>query len=137
MAAGAVLPEEDALPGAEAEAAIGKGNDFGGAGEGHFDMTGHIVRAFVSMRKMRVVFGDQAVDKTLQITTCGRICIFHDHQAAAGVAAEDGNRSFFHSGLPQALFDPGGKFARGFARCADFDLFSKYSHLASLERYVR
>ena len=42
-----MLPEEDALPGAEAEAASDEGDDLGRAGERHLDVARHIIMAFI------------------------------------------------------------------------------------------
>ena len=91
MTARAVLPKEDTLPGAKAEAAIHKGYDFCGTRERHFDMAGHIIGSFVGMGEMWVVFRNKTINEAFQVSARRRIGILHNHQTRAGMAAEHGH----------------------------------------------
>ena len=88
-----MLPKENTLPCAEAEAPIDKRDHFGSARQCHFNMTGHIIGPFEGVRKIGIVFGDEAINETLEISTRRRIGVFHNHQTAAGMAAKDSDRA--------------------------------------------
>ena len=128
MAAGAVLPEEDARPGAEAEAASDEGDDLGRAGERHLDVAGHVVGTFVGVCEVRIVFGHEAVDEAFQITARRRIRVFHDNETAAGVAAKDSHGALVEAGFEERFLDHVGELRRRFTRSGDDDLFGKGGH---------
>ena len=64
-----VLPQKDTLPGAKAESSIGKGDDLRGTRECHLDVTGHIIRAFMSMDKLWVVIRDKIIHEDFKVTS--------------------------------------------------------------------
>ncbi len=128
MAAGAVLPEEDALPGAEAEAASDEGDDLGRAGERHFNVTRHVVGALIRVGKVRIVLRNEPIDEAFQITTRRRIRVFHDDETAAGVAAKDSHGALVEAGFEKRFLDHVGELGRRFTRSGDDDLFGKGGH---------
>lgn len=89
MWSGAVLPEEEPLPCAKQERALGEWNEFRTPRKGHLDMAGHIVRPFVGVGEMSIVVGNQSIHKSLEIMAGTGIGVFHQYEAAAGVAAKD------------------------------------------------
>ncbi len=94
-----VFPEKNALPCSQAEAAVVKRDDLCCAGEGHFDMTRHVVRAFEGVGVVGVMLGDELVHEVVQIDAGARIGILHDDQTATGVLAKNG-----HGACPEACF---------------------------------
>jgi len=94
-----MLPEKDPLPRAEAQTAANKRDHFCRPCQRHFDVTRHIIGPFVRMRKIRVILWYEAIDEALQIAARGRVGIFHNDQAATGMAAKDRNRTFAQTGL--------------------------------------
>lgn len=128
MAAGTVLPEEDALPGAKAEAAVGKRDHLGGAGKRHLDVAWHIVGAFVGVGKVGIVFRHQTVDETLEVAARGGVGVFHNDEAAARVAAKHGHGALVEAGLEERLFNQVGKLSRRFTWRCHGDFFGKDGH---------
>jgi len=128
MAAHAVLPEEDALPGAEAEATVCERNHFGRAGERHLNVARHVVGTLIGVGEVGVVFRHEAIDKAFEIAPRRRIGVFHNDEATAGVAAKDGDGAFAQSRFEQSFFHHVGKLGGGFTRRGDNDLFGKNRH---------
>lgn len=129
MAALTVLPEEDALPGAEAEATVIEGDDFSRAGERHLDVAGHVVGTLVGVGEVGVVLRHEAVDEAFKVAAGGGVGVFHDNQAAAGMAAEDRDRTFVEARLKERLLNHVGELGRCFAGCGHLDTFGKDGHV--------
>ena len=123
-----VFPQEHALPCAEAEASIDKGDHFRGTGQRHLNMAGHIVGAFVSVGKVGIVLRHQAIDKALEIAPRRRIGVFHNHQTAAGVAAKHRDGALSQAGRAQARSDDLSKLFGRFPRGGDLNLLGKSRH---------
>ena len=104
-----MLPEEHALPCAEAEPPVDEGDDFHRAGQRHLNVARHVIRPLVGMRKVGIILRDEAIDEALQISASRWIGVFHNHQTATGMAAKDGDRALAQAGLAQALFDGRGE----------------------------
>ncbi len=83
-----MLEEEYPLPGSQEHPAAGDRDGLRRSCQGHAKVTGHVIGPLTGMLKPRRVFGDEAVEKFVQIPTGGRVGVFHDHKAAAGVADE-------------------------------------------------
>lgn len=92
-----MLPKKYPLPGSELHPTGADGNDFAGPSERHFDMTRHIIGPFEGVLKVWIIFGDEAVEPTFEISTGRRISILHDDQATAGVLAEYRNGAGGHA----------------------------------------
>lgn len=86
-----VLEEEETLPGPESGCALHDGDDLARTREGHPNVGGHVVGAFVGMSKPRSILGDKAVKEFFQIIPCFRICILHDDEARTGMLNKDGD----------------------------------------------
>lgn len=112
MGRGAVFPQEDALPRAQLHPATSHGDDFTGAGQSHFNVTGHIIGAFQRVPKIRIIFRHEPIQPTLEIPTSCRIGIFHDHQAATRVLAKNGHHPSRDSTRRHNICDLPGHFER-------------------------
>jgi hypothetical protein len=80
------------------------------------------------MRKIRVIFWDKSVDKTLEVSPSGRVCIFHNNKATTGMAAEDGYRAGLQPTSLQTASDCFCNFYRRFSRRTRYDFFSVNTH---------
>ena len=79
-------------------------------------MTRHVVGTFIGMGEMGIVIRHQSIQEILQIPPGGRVRIFHQNQAATGVAAEGGDLAGLQAGRPQRLQDKMGNFVSTLAR---------------------
>jgi hypothetical protein len=91
-----VLEQEQALPSAQLQLACRNWNRFGGSGERHADMTGHIVGTFQSMRKVFFTFRNQSFEKFLEVATRRRVGVLEKKQAGTGVPKKNIHQSCFH-----------------------------------------
>lgn len=73
-----MFPKINALPGAEAEAGISKGNGKINGRESGADMSGHIILAFGGVAKQRIAIRNQAREKTLEILANSWVRVFLD-----------------------------------------------------------
>ena len=85
----AMLPQEDALPGAEHEASSEHRNRQGCRGQCGLDVGRHVVRPFGRVGIERVALRDQALGPTLEIALSRGIRILLDGQARGCVRHED------------------------------------------------
>ena len=88
-----MLKEKYALPGAKKHSAGGDRNGLGGAGEDHAEVARHIVRAFAGVLEPRGILGHEPVEEFMHIPPRGRIGVFHDDQAGAGVPDKNGDNA--------------------------------------------
>jgi hypothetical protein len=116
---GPVLPEETALPGPEEQLTLIEGNGLRGAGEGHFYVAGHVVGAFVDMLEMRIVLLDQPIEPIFEIAASRGVRVFHEDEAATGMATENGDRTGAQTGFLQDRLDETGYFDQAFAPCCE------------------
>lgn len=86
----AVFEEEQALPGAKAEVASNDGHNLAGGGQDGSEMGCHIVRTFQRVDKTFTVFGSETFEIMMEVRARGRVGIFEDDQAGAGVLDENG-----------------------------------------------
>jgi len=119
MQMAAVLPKVEPLPGAEQHTAIGKRHSFARAGESHLDVTGHVVRAFERVLKMRIAFRNQPFEPSFEIGTRRRIGVFHDHETATRVLAKDRDRTTLESTARKFSRNLFGDLVQAFAARAD------------------
>jgi hypothetical protein len=106
----AMFEKEDALPGAELQAAVGDRDHFARAGQDGTDVRSAVVGAFRGVFEVGGVLGHEALEKFLQVAPRGWIRVFHDDQAATGVPNEDGNGAGFHPALRDHRRDAIGDF---------------------------
>lgn len=111
----AMFPKENALPCAKEKLAACKGDGFAAPSQGHFDVAGHVVRAFVGMGEFGVVVGYQVVHKGFQVPSSRRVGIFHQDEAAASMLDEHRHNAGVQPAPPQSLLDFSGDFKRAFA----------------------
>jgi len=88
-----VFPEEDALPRPELHPTAAYRDHLAGAGQSHLDVTGHIIRPFQRVPEIRIVFRDEPIQPSLEITPSGGIGVFHDDQTATRMLTEHRNHS--------------------------------------------
>ena len=87
----AVLPEVKALPSSQEQSALQNRYGFRRSGQGHLYVTGHVVGTFIGMGEMGIIIRHQSIQEIFQIPPSGRVRIFHQDQAATGMATESGN----------------------------------------------
>lgn len=80
----AVLEQKDSLPSTELHLSIRDRNSFTGARESHTNVRWHVVGAFVVVLEF-LIFRDEFVEKSLEITPGRGRGVFHRDQAATGV----------------------------------------------------
>ena len=80
-----MLEEEYSLPSSEEHASGRDGNVLRRPGQGHAKVTRHVIGTLAGVLKPRRVFWDKAVEKFMKVPAGGRVCVFHDHEAATGV----------------------------------------------------
>lgn len=82
-----MFKEENTLPGAELQLAVGDRDHFARARQRHPNMRGAVVRTFIIVFVVRV-FRHQLLEEALEIATRGRGRVFHNDEAAARVLDE-------------------------------------------------
>ena len=102
-----MLPEEHALPCAEAETPVDEGDHFRSARQRHLNVARHVIRPLVGMRKVGIILRDEAIDEALQISASRWIGVFHNHQTATGMAAKDGDRALAMAEVNSSVDFPG------------------------------
>ncbi len=85
----AVLPDIDALPGPECEAAGIDGDGESGGGEGGLDVGGHVVGAFGGVGVERIAFRHETIEPRFKISSGRRVGVLLNGQARGGVANHD------------------------------------------------
>lgn len=80
-----MFEKEDSLPCAEYKIAVVNRNDLTGAGEGHAQVAGTIVRALVGVDEVREVFRNEVIEEGMKIGARFGISVLHDHKAGTGV----------------------------------------------------
>ena len=88
IAMAAMLPQVDALPGAQGQAAVEHGDGEGGGGERRFNMGRHVIAAFQRVGIVGIILAHQPVEPSFQIVAGGRVGILLDEQACRGMADE-------------------------------------------------
>ena len=84
----AELTQEDALPGAQVEAAVGDGNGDGGPDHGRFDVGGHVVGAFDGVPEEGHILRYDVVEDALEVRPYVGVGIFVDRQAGGSMFDE-------------------------------------------------
>ena len=115
MGLSAVFEDENSLPGSEGHAAVVDGDDFRRTGEHHADMAWHVVGAFEGVDEIGIVLADQAVEPSFQIASRAGVGVFHEDQACAGMAEQDGDLSGFDFRIGDDACDFIGNFIGAFA----------------------
>ena len=93
-----MFPQVDALPGAQQQFACLKWHADLGRGQSAFDVSGHVIRPLINMRKHRVSVRGLPLHERFQIVSHRRIRIFAKHQRGTGVSYEDMTHPNRHSG---------------------------------------
>ena len=93
MAGPAVLKKEYPLPSSKEQASGGDRDGLRSPGQGHAKVTGHVIWTLAGVLKPGRVFRDKALKKLMQVPAGRRVGVFHDHEAATGVADEHGDNS--------------------------------------------
>lgn len=128
-----MFEQENSLPGAECHVAVNDWNRLARSGQNHSDVGRHVIRSFIVMLVIGV-FGHEFLEKSLKITTCGRCCVFHDHQAATRVLDEDRDRAATNLGFRDLLLDLVGDFVRAFAVSRNNQLIVIHAHAGEGKR---
>ncbi len=113
-----VLPKVEALPSSQEQPALQNRYGFRRSGQGHLYVTGHVIGTFIGMGKMGIIIRHQSIQEIFQIPPGGRIRIFHQDQAATGMATVSGNLAGLQAGCPQRIPDKMGNFVSAPARCS-------------------
>lgn len=122
MGGRAMLPKKEPLPGSEEQRAVCEWDGFGASSESHLDVAGHIVRTFVGVGEVAVVFWYEAVEEAFKVVTGAWVRIFHENEAAAGVSAKDGERAVLQTGLAERVAGLVGNFESALAAGTNLNL---------------
>jgi hypothetical protein len=98
MRIAAVFEEKDPLPRTELHSSINNRNSLARPSQRHADVRRHVVGAFVIVLEL-LIFRDEFVEKSLEITPRGRRGIFHCDQAATGMLDKHRDCSVAHTAL--------------------------------------
>lgn len=91
-----MFEQENALPCAKGKLAANNGKRKARLGESRADVSRHVVRPFVVMFVSRALRSNP-LEIGLDVAAGGRRSILLDQQRRRGVAAEDGEQTFFHA----------------------------------------
>ena len=80
-----MFEKKDALPCAEHKIAIINRNDLTGAGEGHAQMAGTIVRPLIGVDEVRKVFRNEVIEEGMKIGARFGVSVLHYDKAGTGV----------------------------------------------------
>lgn len=108
----AKLAKANALPGAEFQAAVADWDGERNAGNGRFNMAGHVVVAFAGMKIPRQALGSKAVKAGFEVGHNRGVGIFINAQPGRGMVNEN---------IKQACLR---KFAKGFCNVARYQVKS-------------
>ena len=86
-----MFEEEYSLPCSQKHASGGDRDGLRSSSQGHAEVTGHVIRSFDGVLKPRRVFGNKPLEKLMKVPAGRRVGVFHDHEAATGVAHEHGD----------------------------------------------
>ena len=100
-----MLEEKQSLPGAQHEPAFDDGNVLVDVGQDHPDVRGHVVRPLVGVDEVGGVLGHQVIEKRVEVGPRRGVGVFHDHEAATGVADEDGGDAVANAALGNDSLD--------------------------------
>jgi hypothetical protein len=89
VAAPAVLPQGDALPGAQGEPAVDDGDRELRRRERAAHMGRHVVHAFLAVQEERVAVAHQPGEEALEVVAHLRVGVLLHQQAGRGVAHEE------------------------------------------------
>ncbi len=90
---GAVLEQEDALPGAELQPTVGDGDGELSLGQRAFDVGRHVVRSFVVVAVERDILWYDAMQKSIEVAPDIGRCILLDQQRRGGVRDVEGKEA--------------------------------------------
>lgn len=68
-------------------------------------MAGHVIRPLAGVLKPRGILWHEAIEELVQITPRGGGRVFHDHEAATGVADKNGKEAFRDAAPGENLLD--------------------------------
>ena len=99
----AVLEKKDSLPSSKNHSPLGNRHVFARAGKSHTDVGSHVIRPLKGVGVAHIIFGNQALEETFQVTRSGGVRIFKNNKARAGMPDKNSNHA-----LPNgcALQDP-------------------------------
>ena len=119
MGRGAVFEQVDALPGAQAELAMINGDTQAGVRQHGAHMRGGVVGSLQGMANPCLAFGDQVLQKSLQVFPGGRIVVFTDHQGGAGMRHVKKTHALLNTPLMNAILDQVGEGVQAFTTGLD------------------
>jgi len=131
----AMLPEKDALPGAERQPTVADRDRQADGKMRRLDMGGHVVRAFGAVAQIghvgRIGAGDQPVDPRQQIPAHVRIGVFLNDQRTGGVAHEQRRHA---AGIGQPARHAVGDVCQAGTVGADLELRPRHRDLSQKRR---
>ena len=123
-----MLEEKNSLPGTELHFPINNRHRLAGAREGHANVRRHVVAAFRPVREVIRIFRHQAIEKFFKITSCGRIGVFHDDEAATGVLNKRRHGSRTHASFVDDRLDIVRDFVGPLAVGTNFEFLLMNAH---------
>ncbi len=125
-----MLEEENALPGAELQAAISDWNDFAGTREYHAKVRSGIVATFRGMREIIGVLWDEPLEEFVEINPRRAVCVLENHKARARVLDEDRGGPCPDTANTHNTSDTLSDLIGAFSASRDYESFSMRSHRA-------
>ena len=123
-----MFEEENSLPCPELHSRVDDRDDFTRPRQHHSDVRGHVVVAFVGMLEVRRSFRNEMIEKLFQIAPrigCG---IFHNDQAATGMAHENRRRPTSDFAVSNHLLDVARNFVSALAPRLHFEVCGMNAH---------
>lgn len=134
MTGATVLEEKDSLPGAKLQFPIGNRNRLARSRQHHSNVRGHIVRTLVVVLEIIDSFGNEAIEKLLQIAPRGWRRIFHHDKTATGVLNEHRDSAHPHTALIDLRLELVGDFIGALAMGANFEAIRPNAHKSGRPR---
>ena len=135
----AMLPEVNALPGAQRQLAVADGNGKIDRRKGGAHVSGHVVVAFDRVREERIAVRHKASEEMLQVTPHVRVGVFLDQQGGGSVAEVQSHQAGGETVLGNPVRHFAGEFVEAAAARGNPYLMKKpgaTSDLQSLESKV-
>jgi hypothetical protein len=130
-----MFKEKYALPGSKLHFAAANWDCLACAGQGHADVRWHVIAAFRAVSEVISIFGNQTIEKFLQVVSRRRIGIFHDDHAATSMLDKDGYDSTSHAPLVDLRLRFVRDFVQSFSIRANLNSIMMNMHKFSGRKY--
>ncbi len=127
----AVLPQKQSLPSSEQQPPFGERHRLARARQRHLDMARHVIRALLSVLKVRIPLRNQPTQPSLEVTPRRRIGVLHDHETRARMLAKHRHHPAGQSATLQHARHRCGDLMQPAPARAQFQRLLKHNHASA------